>query len=127
MIENNLLMILAGALGCSLAGFVLGWLRKGLASAKSLATAEADANNESSRRNALEEELDTANEQLRELDRRLAVAGERVTRSDQHIEEQKLFIESAKKELEATFESLASKALKGTSEQFLTLAEQISS
>ncbi|MEE8368902.1 MAG: DNA recombination protein RmuC [Thermoanaerobaculia bacterium] len=99
MNENSLLIILAGAAF----GIVLGWLGKGLATANSLAT---------------------ANDQLRELDRQLAVAGERVNRSDQLIEEQKLFIESAKKDLEATFQSLASKALKGTSEQFLTLAEQ---
>ena len=123
MIENSLLTILvSGAVG-----FVLAWLlnqRKRLDSAERIATAEADATNESSQRKALEEDLETANEQLRELDRRLAVAGERVTRSDQLIEEQKLFVQSAQKELEATFQSLASKALKGTSEQFLTLAEQ---
>jgi len=118
-----------------LLGVLFAWLAASLISsrrsaarrlrdAERVSAAEALAESEESRRRELEQELEETQEAQRELDRRLAVADERVGKARETIEEQRQFLESSRKELEATFQALAGRALKGQSEQFLTLAEQ---
>jgi DNA recombination protein RmuC len=59
-----------------------------------------------------------------ELGRRLAVAQERSERDQELLREQRQFLERSRGELETSFKALAADALQGTTEQFLTLAEQ---
>lgn len=54
----------------------------------------------------------------------LAVARERFEASQRSLEEQKRFLEESRRQLEDSFQALAASALKGSTEQFLTLAEQ---
>jgi DNA recombination protein RmuC len=54
----------------------------------------------------------------------LAVVQERLEASQRTLEEQKRFLEDARQQLEDSFQALAATALKGSSEQFLALAEQ---
>lgn len=113
---NELLIpILAGA-----AGLVVG----GLLAAALFSGARASLAAERARREAAERELDQAQETIRELDREQAVSGARVEEARRLIEEQQRFVDSTRRELETTFQSLAAAALKGSSEQFLALAEQ---
>jgi DNA recombination protein RmuC len=106
--------------------FVLG--RRGerrlVESARQLSTAEATAGAERERRTRAEADLEETERRLGELDRELAVARERVESAGRLFAEQREFINSSRKELEDSFQSLAAAALKGTSEQFLTLAQQ---
>jgi DNA recombination protein RmuC len=112
-------------------GWALGYLfggRRGqkrlIASVQELSIAETTARAERERRVEAENDLQETEGRLSELDRELAVARERVATGAQILGEQKRFIESSRKELEDSFQSLAAAALKGTSEQFLTLAQQ---
>ncbi len=98
--------------------------RHRLETARRLSAAEATAASERTRREAAEGELEEAQRTVRELDRELAVAGARAEEARRLIDEQKNFVERSRRELEATFQSLAAAALKGSSEQFLALAEQ---
>jgi len=98
--------------------------RQQLDAARRLSGAEASAAAERDRRTHAEAELRQTEDRLAELDRELAVARERVESAGRLFAEQKQFIESSRKELEDSFQSLAATALKGTSEQFLTLAQQ---
>ncbi len=118
-----------------LLGVFLGWAlgyalggrrgqRRLIASAQELSVAETTARAERERRAESEGELRETEARLSSLDRELAVARERVATGAQLVNEQKKFIESSRKELEDAFQSLAAAALKGTSEQFLTLAQQ---
>ncbi len=118
-----------------LLGVFLGWAlgyalggrrgqRRLIASAQELSAAETTARAERERRAESEGELRETEARLSSLDRELAVARERVATGAQLVNEQKNFIESSRKELEDAFQSLAAAALKGTSEQFLTLAQQ---
>ncbi len=86
--------------------------------------AEATAQSERVRRAGIEKELEEAQQTLRDLDREVAVAREREEKAQELIAELKSFAEHSKKELQDSFEALAAAALKGSSEQFLALAEQ---
>lgn len=116
-------------------GAVLSWLfatlmksrdvqRRELESTQRTSAAEATAQSERVRRAGLEKELEEAQQTLRELDREVAVAREREDKAKELIAELKSFAEHSKKELQDSFEALAAAALKGSSEQFLALAEQ---
>ncbi len=95
-----------------------------LAGAERLSAAEATARAERERRLEAEAELLATDERVSALDRDLAVARERIDSSTRLFEEQQAFIERSRRELEDTFQSLAAAALKGSSEQFLALAQQ---
>jgi len=119
-------LLLGALVGWSLSAFVLG-RRQGrnlLETTRQLSAAEATAQAERERRNHLEVELAHTEGRLSELDRDLAVAHERVENTGRLFAEQKQFLEDSRRELEASFQSLASAALKGSSEQFLNLANQ---
>jgi DNA recombination protein RmuC len=131
MMPENLLQLAAAFLvGAAVAWLVASLVKsrqaqqEALASAQRVSAAEATAQSEQSQRQKLEEELDEALERLRDLDRQVAVAGEREQQAREMIDELKSFAESSRKGLEDSFRALAAAALKGTSEQFLTLAEQ---
>ena len=119
-------LLLAFALGAGVA-----WLlaaaaqgRRRLGLTERLSAAEAKAALEREIRETLESELEETQASLRELDRELAVARERQEASAKALEEQRGFVDSARKQLEDSFGSLAASALKGNTEQFLSLAEQ---
>jgi DNA recombination protein RmuC len=113
--SDLLIPVLAAVAGVAVAG---------LLAAARLAAARATLAGERSRREAAERELEEAQGTIRRLDREQAVSGARVEEAQRLVEEQRRFVESARRELEATFQSLAAAALKGSSEQFLSLAEQ---
>ncbi|MCZ6508520.1 MAG: DNA recombination protein RmuC [Acidobacteria bacterium] len=131
MLQQDLWLPLGTLLVGALAGWGMTHLSLGRRSARSLLesthrlfTAEATASAERGQRTHIEAELRQTEARLAELDRELAVERERVTNTRDLLAEQKRFVESSRKELEDSFRSLAAEALKGTSEQFLTLAEQ---
>ena len=103
---------------------VAGLVVAGLLAAARLSAARATLVGERARREAAEGELDEAQETIRRLDREQAVAGARVEEAQRLIDEQQRFVDKTRRELENTFQSLAAAALKGSSEQFLALAEQ---
>ncbi len=59
-----------------------------------------------------------------ELGRQLAVARERSERDQELLRAERQFVERSRAELETSFKALAAAALQGTTDQFLTLAEQ---
>lgn len=131
MIQDLVFPLLAGFV----AGALLSWLlatlvksrqaqRRELDAIQRTSAAEATAESERLRRAAMEQELDEAQESLRNFDRELAVAREREEKAKELMAELKSFAEHSKKELEDSFRALAATALQGSSEQFLTLAEQ---
>ena len=119
-------LLLGAAAGSLLTGLILG--RRGqrqlIEDAQSLSAAETRAGTERERRLQAEAELQATEGRLSETDRELAVARERVENAGRLFAEQRQFVESSRKGLEDSFQSLAAAALKGTSEQFLTLAQQ---
>ncbi len=119
-------LVLAFALGAGIA-----WLlataaqgRRRLGITERLSAAEAKAALEREIRETLESELVETQTALREIDRELAVARERQEATAKTLEEQRGFVESARKQLEDAFGSLAATALKGNTEQFLSMAER---
>jgi DNA recombination protein RmuC len=96
----------------------------GLLAAARLSGTRATLAGERARREEAERELDEAQQTIRQLDREQAVSGARVEEAQRLIEEQQRFVDKARRDLETTFQSLAAAALKGSSEQFLALAEQ---
>jgi DNA recombination protein RmuC len=125
--DSSLLqVIVAFLLGAGVAWLlaVLTQSRRRLGEAERLSAAEAMAKLEREHRETIEEELEQAHTAMRDLDRQLAVSQERVESSARVLEEQRGFVEGARKELEDSFGALAAAALKGNTEQFLTLAEQ---
>ncbi|NNF06321.1 MAG: DNA recombination protein RmuC [Candidatus Eisenbacteria bacterium] len=92
--------------------------------ASDLAASQATERLETERRQELEAKVLPLEQAKDELDRELAVARERIEQAQKHAEEQRSFIEDSRKEMEDAFHSLASKALKGSTDQFLDLAEQ---
>lgn len=88
------------------------------------AAAEATARSEAERRREAESAAEALRERLAEADRRVAVAEERAERSREVAEEQARFRETARGELAAAFEALAARALEGSSNRLLELAEQ---
>ncbi len=130
MTDTTLMVLLAAA-----AGALLGWLagalttrrggaRRRLDTARRLSAAEATAAAEAARREAAERELEQAVATVRQLDRELAASATRVEEAQRLLGEQQRFVERSRRELEASFQSLAAAALRGSSEQFLSLAEQ---
>ncbi len=119
-------LFLAFALGAIVAWVAASSLqhRRRLGAAARLSAAEAKAALEREMRETLEQELEEAHGSVRELDRQLGVAQERVESSTRALEEQRGFVESAQRRLEDSFGALAAAALKGNTEQFLSLAEQ---
>jgi DNA recombination protein RmuC len=118
-VTGSPLVWLAAAAALAL-GLFLGWL---LAGAR-LSAAQATARAESARRQEAEARLEGERRGKIEAERRQAIADERAARAREAIAEQKAFVEGARKELEDTFGSLAAAALRGSTEQFLALAEQ---
>jgi DNA recombination protein RmuC len=119
--------LLVGALaGWALAALAVGRRRDRdlIDAARRLSAAEAVAQAERERRSQIEVELVLTEGRLSEVDRELAVARERVENAGRLFAEQKQFVESSRRDLEASFQSLAAAALKGSSEQFLSLATQ---
>ncbi len=107
-----------------LLGALLAWLVTSILLQRRAVAARERALTERARRQELEEELEQAQGALRDLDRRLAVADERLTKTADLLEEQRAFVERSRKELEDAFKALAASALRSSSEQFLSLAEQ---
>ena len=109
-----------GALVCAALGALVSWF---VAAARA-AAAVSRAETERERRAAAEAALHELRERHGELDRRFAAAEERVSAARQLVEEQKRFVEDSRKQLEDAFGALATNALRGSSAQFLELAEQ---
>ncbi len=108
-------------------GAALAWLlaRSGRAADDGRgAAAEATALAEIARRREAEAATEALRRELNELSRELAVAEERSARARQTAEEQARFLNGARAELTASFESLAARALEGSSNRLLELAEQ---
>jgi DNA recombination protein RmuC len=112
-------ILVAFGLGLVLGGWFVTALKNRRAAARTLelserlSAAETLSRAEHSRRRELEAEITETQGMMRELDRQLAVAEERG----------KLLTET-QQELEKTFSALASEALRGNAEQFLTLATE---
>ncbi|MDX1502425.1 MAG: DNA recombination protein RmuC [Thermoanaerobaculia bacterium] len=118
---------LAGGLVVGAAVWFLSSLRferRRLESIERLSAAESRLGSERERRERAESELDAARDELRELDRRAIAAGEQRRQAEKALEEQHRFLERARQDLEDTFQALAATTLKGSSEQFLTLANE---
>jgi DNA recombination protein RmuC len=109
------------------------WLLVGLAGgtfaawallARRAATAIATVAAESERRRDAERQLETARAAAAEDAKRLGVAETRVAEAQRLVAEQQAFVERSRKEMETTFQSLATAAVQGSHEQFLKIAEQ---
>ena len=118
-----------------LAGSTVTWLlcvqvrraeaaRAGMGTAEALAGALATARADADRRAAAEARLAVVTEEAAALRQQLGAAAEKIDGSRALLAEQQAFIDKSRKDLEATFHSLAASALQGSSEQFLRLAEQ---
>ena len=105
-------------------GLLTGWLFGRLQGAQRIARAEATAGAAETRRQELEGQFAASQEQSQGVSHELAVANERLTATRQALEEQKQFLADSRRQLEDSFKALAASALKGSSEQFLSLAEQ---
>lgn len=127
--------LLLAALGALALGVLLGWLLTAVRRNRAHAEVERDAAvtragleaalaGERARREEAETARQRAEGARDQLDRELAVARERVERAQQLLDEQKAFVERSKKELEDAFRALSAEALRGSSEQFLTLAAE---
>ncbi|MFN8179900.1 MAG: DNA recombination protein RmuC [bacterium] len=91
---------------------------------RDLAAARASLDAERSRREALEADLREARGAEREALGQIAALRERAEAADRLAREQREFLEGSKKELEDSFRSLATLALRGNTEEFLRLAEE---
>jgi DNA recombination protein RmuC len=116
MTGSEAMWLLAGAA----VGGAAVWAILGRRAAGAIATAAAEAQ----RRADAERLLETARAADAENARRVGAAEAKVAEAQRLIAEQQTFVERARKDLEASFQALAAAALKGSSEQFLTLAEQ---
>jgi DNA recombination protein RmuC len=105
-------------------GALLGALILWALSIRRTSSALAAAESERARRLELQDRVETAEAGVRDLDKRLAVAGEKEEQARRLLDEQREFLAKARGDLEDTFQALAAAALKGTSEQFLTLAQE---
>lgn len=105
-------------------GLLTGWLLGRLQGAQRIAAAEATADAAEARRQDSEARLSLTQGQAHEVSQELAVANERLTATKQALDEQQAFLADSRRQLEDSFKALAASALKGTSEQFLSLAEQ---
>ena len=89
-----------------------------------MSRAQSTAESESRRREAIEAELSQARQAVRQLERDLAVAQEKVEQATRLFDDQKRFVDNSRQDLQNAFSKLANEALKGSSEQFLRLAKQ---
>ena len=130
------LALIATAVLCGgLLGILIGWWlaaarkerefhRREVDAAQRHSAALANAEQERERRSAAEARLSQAESALRQLDRELAVTRQRAEEAARTALEQKRFLDTSQEQLEKSFRALAAEALKGSSEQFLALAEQ---
>jgi DNA recombination protein RmuC len=107
-----------------LAGIALGAVAAWLLAAAGRARAAGLLEMERARRIEIESQLATERRRAEELGRQNAVANERAERAQATIEEERRFLETTRRDLEGVFRSLAASTLEGTTQQFLTLAEQ---
>ena len=114
--------VLGALMGALVASFLAIGRRTALL--QRLSAAEAAAATEAARRHDNEAALHDAETARRELERTLATGEERLAAAQRAIEEQRRFLLESRRELQDAFRSLAGEALRGSSEQFLTLAEQ---
>lgn len=91
---------------------------------RELATIAASLAAERDRREAAEESTREARQAERDARAEVAMLRERAEAADRAAREQREFLERSKKELEDSFRSLATLALRGNSEEFLRLAEE---
>jgi len=118
-------VLLGGAAGAWIAG-ARGRRREEevrLAAARTVSAGEASLDAERARRAELELEVREA--RAAALESRAALAGlqERATAADRLAREQRQFLEASRRELEDSFRSLATLALRGNTDEFLKLAE----
>ncbi len=88
-----------------------------------LAAAEQQATSEGERREELLRELAVSRESENAARGELAALRERLDAAERFAAEQKQFVETSRKELEDSFQSLAATALRGNTEEFLKLAD----
>jgi DNA recombination protein RmuC len=111
-------------IGALLLGAALGFMGARIGGAQRLASAEAIAAAERGRREETEGDLQQVQEQGAVMAQELAVANERLESTRATLEQQRTFLAESKRQLEDSFAALAANALKGSTEQFLSLAEQ---
>ena len=114
-----------------LVGFVAGAARaRGqvermlLTRAEALARAEARREDAQARIVALQAELEGVREAKEEAARRAVASSERMDAAERTVREQQEFLSRSKRELQDSFEALASVALKSTSAELLRLAQE---
>ena len=112
------------AIGALIIGSAVGFMAARLGATRRLAAAEATSGAEISHKLETERELRQSQEHGSVLARELAVANERLESSRATLDQQRTFLAESKRQLEDSFAALAATALKGSSEQFLSLAEQ---
>jgi len=121
---------IAAAGGAGL-GAVVAWLaarartaRAAVEEARRLTAAESAAATERERREALERELEAVRADERTRAAEIATLRERAEAAARFAEEQKDFVATSRKELEDSFQALASVALRGNTQEFLRLADE---
>jgi DNA recombination protein RmuC len=111
-------------------GAAVGWIlaRRGgsadVQGVRQLAAARASLDAERSRRESLEAEAREARDAEGRAREELAALSERAESADRLAREQREFLETSRRELEDSFRSLATLALRGNTEEFLRLAEE---
>src|SRR5580765_9055356 len=111
-------------------GAAVGWIlaRRGgsadVQGVRQLAAARASLDAERSRRESLEAEAREARDAEGRAREELAALRERAESADRLAREQREFLETSRRELEDSFRSLATLALRGNTEEFLRLAEE---
>jgi DNA recombination protein RmuC len=131
VVIQSLLVLAAGLAAGTLAGWLIGSARAGrreesarLDRVRALTAAESALATERARRGEAEAELREARgAALRERGESAALR-ERAEAADRAAREQREFLERSRKELDDSFRSLATLALRGNTEEFLRLAEE---
>lgn len=98
--------------------------RDAVREARRISSAEAAAAAEREQRQGLQSEIDGLRATERQAQADAAALRARVEAADRFAADQKAFVESSRKEMEDSFRSLASLALRGNNEEFLKLAQQ---
>lgn len=116
--------------GVALGAWVASYLAAGRAQRAAVESARRQAQLEASR-DALAEQRHEQDEEIRalraaksELEAAAATLRERVLAAERTLAEQKDFVEASRKEMADAFDALAAKALSGSTEEFLKLAEE---
>jgi len=123
-------LLLAAAGGAALGGLAVALRLRGAAdrarneTAGRVASAEALAESERTRRQEIDRELRTLQEDRSGISEALAVARRDAERAQEEIAKQREFLESTKKDMENTFKALATGVLEGSTRQFLGFAEE---